>query len=48
VEASAPLTTPASTEAVAKDWLIVNLLHVLTIEPADGNGQRAKKRRRNR
>lgn len=33
IERSGPLATPRSSRAVARDWLIVNLLHIATIEP---------------
>ena len=46
LERSKPLATPSSGEAVARDWLIVNLLHVLTVEPENGAAERPKRRSR--
>lgn len=45
IERSGPMQTPSSSEAIAKDWLIVNLLHIATIEPANGHSNGYKKRR---
>jgi hypothetical protein len=43
IERSGPLATPRSRDAVARDWLIVNLVHIVTLEPADGAAGRAKR-----
>lgn len=52
IEPSAPLATPKSGDAIARDFLWVNLLHVATVEPADekpangkGNGKKKRKRK---
>ena len=44
IERSGPLATPRSGDAIAPDWLIVNLLHIATVEPIDG--ARPKPRRK--
>ena len=36
IERSGPLATPRSGDAIARDWLIVNLLHIATVDPIDG------------
>ncbi|MCH7632054.1 MAG: hypothetical protein IIB59_02475 [Planctomycetes bacterium] len=36
---STPLQTPRTGGAVARDWLIVNLLHIATIEPDNGTAR---------
>ncbi len=41
IESSKPMATPRSADAVARDWMIINLLHISTIEPQTGNGHRA-------
>jgi hypothetical protein len=43
---SKPMSTPASGEAIAKDSLLVNLLQVVTTEPANGNHRSARRRPR--
>ncbi len=45
VARSRPAATPRTSAAIARDWLIVNLLHITAIEPADGAPRKAKKRR---
>jgi hypothetical protein len=45
LETSPPLRTPKSGDAIAKGWLIVNLLHISTVEPNGTDGTRKKKRR---
>lgn len=44
IERSGPMATPLSAGAVARDWMIVNLLHITSIEPVDGT--RRKRRRK--
>jgi hypothetical protein len=47
LERSKPLATPRTSDAIAKDWLMVNLLQVTSIEPANGkngNSRRGKRR----
>jgi hypothetical protein len=49
IERSRPMLTPARSETIAKEWLIINLLQITTIEPESGvNGRLkgARKRRR--
>jgi hypothetical protein len=36
LERSLPLATPQTADAIAKDWLIINLLHVAFGEPVNG------------
>jgi hypothetical protein len=46
IERSKPLATPRSGGAIAKDWLIVSLLHITSIEPVNGaNGRAGAKRK---
>lgn len=45
IERSGPMETPSGSEAIAKDWLIVNLLHIATIEPANGHSNGRKRHR---
>lgn len=42
------LATPRSGDTIALDWLIVNLLHITTIEPANGVGRRRSSGKRKR
>lgn len=35
IERSRPLATPNG-DQIAQDWLIINLVHIATIEPANG------------
>lgn len=44
IERSRPMATPSASDAIAKDWLIVNLLHIASIEPASGPNGKARKR----
>lgn len=46
VQRSRPLATPQSGDSFAPDWVLVDLLHVVTAEPEDGgNARRPRKRR---
>ena len=45
VERSRPLATPTTGDAIAKDWLIINLLHIASIEPVDGASSRPQRGR---
>ncbi|MEW6251209.1 MAG: hypothetical protein AB1716_11220 [Planctomycetota bacterium] len=36
VERSRPLTTPRKADAIPKDWLWLSILHVVSVEPVDG------------
>ncbi len=42
IEGSRPLATPRTGDAIARDWMIINLVQITTIEPA--NDARLKKR----
>lgn len=47
---SKPLATPASGDTIAKDWMLVNVLHVTTIEPLESdkkekNGKNGRRKR---
>ena len=44
----APLTTPSNGETIAKDWMMIDLLHVVSAEPANGahHGPARPRRRR--
>lgn len=45
IEQSRPLTTPKSAHAIARDWIIVNLLQITAIELEDGaNGRQSRQR----
>ena len=47
LERSRPLATPRNGDAIAKDWLIINLLQITAIEPESGvNGRPRTKRPR--
>jgi hypothetical protein len=46
VERCKPLATPRNGEAIARDWLIINLLQITVIEPDDGLARRAGAKRR--
>ena len=46
LEISPPLATPESGDTIARDWLVVNLFHISTIEPAEANGASRQRRRR--
>lgn len=40
------LRTPAHGDRLVKDWLLIDLLHIVSAEPADGNAPRKKRGRR--
>ena len=44
IERSGPLRTPSTGKAIARDWIIVNLLHIASIEPAGANGRKPRRR----
>ena len=44
IERSGPLRTPGTGDAVARDWIIVNLLHIASIEPVSPNGKKPRRR----
>ena len=48
VRRSRPLRTPDSDDAIAKDWIMVSLLHVVTAEPANGRRVTTKRKRKKR
>lgn len=37
---------PADGDAVAKDWLLADLIHVISAEPSNGGPRRTRKRHR--
>lgn len=43
IERSGPLRTPGTGKAIARDWMIVNLLHIASIEPASSNGRKPRR-----
>lgn len=43
---SRPVATPRTSAAIARDWLIVNLLHITAVDPINGMAPRKSKRRR--
>jgi hypothetical protein len=45
VERSKPMATPRNGDAIAQDWLIVNLVQITTIEPAEERNGKPKVRR---
>ncbi len=49
IERSRPMLTPARSETIAREWLIVSLVQITTIEPENGtNGRLHGSRRRGR
>lgn len=46
VRRSEPPATPRSSDAIARDWLIVNLMHITSVEPANGEGPSTRPNRR--
>ncbi len=48
IERSRPLATPAESEAIARDWLIVNLVQITTIEPREAKNGKPRVRRTRR
>jgi hypothetical protein len=46
LERSRPLATPINGEAIAKDWLIINLLQITAIGPINGTNGRPRSPRR--
>ena len=46
IERSGPLATPRSRAAIARDWIIVNLLHIVGVEPTDGTSAKPKRKPR--
>lgn len=46
IKRTGPLATPRSGDEIAKDWLLIDLLHIATIEPTNGGGNRRSSRRR--
>lgn len=43
IERSKPLATPAARDAIARDWIIVNLLHIAAVTPTNGNSRRRQR-----
>jgi hypothetical protein len=46
MERSGPPATPRSSETVALDWILVNILHIAAVEPADGIYSKQRRTRR--
>lgn len=46
VQRSRPLATPQSGDTLAPDWLLVNLMHIATVEPADNQRPKTARKRR--
>ena len=46
LERSKPLATPRDGDAIAKDWIIINLLQITAVEPGDGVNGRTRSPRR--
>ena len=44
LERSAPPATPRTADAIPKDWLWINILHVASVEPANGRSQTRRRR----
>lgn len=44
VARSTGLRTPASGDTFAKDWMFIDLLHIVTIEPDEGSKKNGRKR----
>ncbi|MEE8169855.1 MAG: hypothetical protein V3T70_04840 [Phycisphaerae bacterium] len=40
------LASPANGATIAKDWILVDLVHIVSVEPLNGSGERARRRRR--
>ena len=45
IQRSKPLATPRSGDVFAPDWLLVNLVQITSIEPANGNGRKPARKR---
>jgi hypothetical protein len=46
VTRSTGLRTPASGDTFAKDWMFIDLLHIVSIEPDEGSNGNGQKRKR--
>ncbi len=44
LERSAPLATPRRADSLPRDWLWISILHVATVEPANGHVTRRRRR----
>jgi len=44
LERSAPLATPRRGDSLPKDWLWLSILHVVSVEPANGRAGAGKRR----
>ena len=45
IERSGPLATPTSGDAIAPDWILLNLLQITSVEPINGVRRRRPKRK---
>jgi len=48
LERSEPLATPRNGEAIAKDWMIINLLQITAMEPSNSVNGRPRSQRRHK
>ena len=46
LERTKPLATPKSGDAIARDFIWLNLLHITAIEPANNRNAKPKRKRR--
>ncbi len=46
LEHSGPLVTPGTSQGIARDWLLVNLVQVTTVEPTNGSQPKQRGARR--
>jgi hypothetical protein len=44
IERSGPLATPTSGDAIAQDWILLNLLQITSVEPDNGARRRPKRK----
>ena len=42
------VATPTDGETIAKDWMLLDTIHIVSAEPADGNTKRRGRRQRKR
>ncbi len=46
IERSRPLATPTRGDAISRDFILLNLLHITAIEPANNRNAKPKRKRR--
>ncbi|MCH7720230.1 MAG: hypothetical protein IH988_04470 [Planctomycetes bacterium] len=46
IERSGPMATPRTGDAIARDWILINLLQITGVEPADGTARRPRRKPR--